>query len=67
MSRVLDKYESMSEFETVLEDARMQASNDWEEDFVKKAKENYAQYGMGMFWSEAQDRTLCRIAGPDDF
>ena len=66
MSKVLDRYKSMSEFESCLEDARMQASNDWEEEFVAKSKDNYDKYGMGMFWSEAQDKTLRRIAGPDD-
>lgn len=62
-----DRYKSMTEFEVILEDARMEASNDWEEEFVEKAKENYAKYGLAMFWSEAQDKTLRRIAGPDDW
>lgn len=67
MSKVFDKYKSMSEFETVLDDAKMSAANDWEEEFVKKAEGNYTQYGMGMFWSEEQDKVLRRIAGPDDY
>lgn len=66
MTKAFDRYDSMTEFETCLEDARMSASNDWEEEFVAKAQANYDKYGMGMFWSEAQDKTLRRIAGPDD-
>jgi len=61
-----DMYESMSEFEVMLEDARMSASSDREEEFVAKAEANYTIYGGRMFWSEAQDRWLRSIAGDDD-
>lgn len=64
--RVHDRYSSISSFESTLEDARMQARTQWEEDFVKKAKETYDKFGGGMFWSDKQDTTLRKIAGPDD-
>lgn len=64
--RVGDLYDSEHDFEVILEDARMNASTPWEEEFVKKAKESYEAHASLMFWSEKQDDILRKIAGPDD-
>ena len=66
-TKVEDQYKSMSDFEEILEDAVMAASTDREEEFVKKAKQNYDAYGGRMFWSEKQDRWLRSIAGAEDY
>ena len=62
--RVQDLYEE-KEFEELLEDARMNAANDWEESFVADMKTRYDQYGQRMYISEAQQTTLERIANDD--
>ena len=62
--RVQDLYEE-KEFEELLEDARMNAANDWEESFVADMKTRYDQYGRRMYISEAQQTTLERIANDD--
>lgn len=64
--QLVDHYNSMSEFEVILEDARMSASNDKEEEFVAQTKKKYNDWGGGMFWSEKQDRWLRSIAGAED-
>lgn len=65
-TKVVDLYDSMAEFESTLEDARMSATTDREEEFVAQTKEKYDKWGGRMFWSEKQDAWLRRIAGPDD-
>ena len=62
--RVQDLYEE-KEFEELLEDARMNAANDWEESFVADMKTRYDQFGRRMYISEAQQTTLERIANDD--
>ena len=64
MSRVQDHYEE-SEFEELLESARMNAANDWEEQFVADMKDRYGQYGRRMFISDSQQETLERIANDE--
>jgi hypothetical protein len=56
-------YTDSDELESLLEDARMNASTDWEESFVADMKERFEKYGMGMFISDAQQKHLERIAG----
>jgi len=58
-----DVYTDSDELESLLEDARMNASTDWEESFVADMKERFEKYGMGMFISDAQQKHLERIAG----
>lgn len=60
--RVQDLYDE-EEFEGLLENARMNAANDWEESFVADMKERFDEYGMSMFISEAQQKRLERIDG----
>lgn len=62
--RVQDIYDE-KEFEELLESARMNAANDWEESFVADMKTRYDQYGWRMYISEAQQTTLERIANDD--
>ena len=62
--RVQDLYEE-KEFEELLEDARMNAANDWEESFVADMKARYDQYGRRMFISDAQQGHLERIANDE--
>ncbi|AQW28672.1 hypothetical protein ACKZDW_08105 [Ralstonia syzygii subsp. celebesensis] len=62
--RVQDLYDE-KEFEELLESARMNAANDWEESFVADMKTRYDQYGRRMYISEAQQTTLERIANDD--
>ena len=62
--RVQDLYEE-KEFEELLESARMNAANDWEESFVSDMKTRFDQYGRRMYISEAQQTTLERIANDD--
>ena len=62
--RVQDLYKE-TEFEELLEGARMNAANDWEESFVADMKTRYDQYGRRMYISEAQQTTLERIANDD--
>ena len=60
--RVQDLYDE-EEFEGLLENARMNAANDWEESFVADMKTRFEEYGMSMFISEAQQKRLERIDG----
>lgn len=62
--RVQDIYDE-KEFEELLESARMNAANDWEESFVADMKTRYDQFGRRMYISEAQQTTLERIANDD--
>jgi hypothetical protein len=62
--RVQDLYQT-DEFEELLESARMNAANDWEESFVSDMKDRFDQYGRRMYLSEMQQQTLERIANDD--
>jgi hypothetical protein len=62
--RIQDIYDE-KEFEELLESARMNAANDWEESFVSDMKTRFDQYGRRMYISEAQQTTLERIANDD--
>lgn len=60
--KVCDRFDSSSEFEALLDDARMAASNDWEEAFVRSVKSRYDQYGGNTFLSDKQLAALEKIA-----
>ena len=62
--RVQDLY-AEKEFEALIEDARMNAANDWEESFVADMKDRYTEYGRRMFISDAQQQHLERIANDE--
>lgn len=57
-----DLYEE-DEFAGLLEDARMNASSDWDESFVASMKERFDKYGRSMYISESQSKQIARIAG----
>ena len=63
-STVADLYDDdLDAFESDLEDARMQADNDWDEKFVYDMRVRYDQYQGRMFISPAQHEQLLRIGG----
>lgn len=62
--RVQDLYQG-EEFAALLDDASMNAANDWEETFVAEMKARYAEYGRRMFISDAQHEHLERIASDE--
>lgn len=62
--RVQDLYEE-KEFEELIEDARMNAANDWEESFVADMKARFSEYGRRMFISDSQKDLLERIANDE--
>lgn len=62
--RVQDLYKE-KEFEELIEGARMNAANDWEESFVADMKDRYTQYGRRMFISDSQKDHLERIANDE--
>lgn len=64
MSQVQDIYQD-DEFEGLLEDARMNAANDWEEQFVADLIHKFDEYGRRMFLSDAQQEHLERIASDE--
>lgn len=59
--KVQDHY-THGEFEEILDDAEMNAANDWEEEFVSDMKQKFEQYGIRMFISERQIEIIERIA-----
>lgn len=61
MSTVQDHY-TEDDFEELLDDAKANAANDWEEQFVADMQTRYEQYGKRMFISPAQISKLERIA-----
>jgi hypothetical protein len=63
--RVQDLYQEEDEFEGLLEDARMNAANDWEESFVADMKAGFDQYGRRMYISDSQKEQLERIASDE--
>jgi|GEM_PF-4157138 len=64
MSQVQEIYKD-DEFEGLLEDARMNAANDWEENFVSDLSSKYGEFGRRMFLSDAQRDHLERIASDE--
>lgn len=63
--KLFDKYPSISDFEEILEDARMAACNDTEESFVAETIKKFESWGGRMYWSEKQDNWLRKIAGTE--
>lgn len=66
-TRLREFYTSLADFEVLLEDARMNANTQWEEDFVRDVGVKYKAQKFDMFWSEKQDQKLRAIAGPEDY
>ncbi len=62
--RIQDLYDTAG-FEELLESARMNAANDWEESFVADMTDRYVQYGRRMLISDAQQAHIERIANDE--
>ena len=60
-----DIYTDSDELEGILDDARMNASTDWEESFIADMKARFDKYGMAMFITGAQQEHLERIASDE--
>ena len=58
-----DVFDDESELKEMLEIARMNAENDWEENFVAGLLEKHKKYGARMYLSDLQLEHLKRIAG----
>lgn len=59
--KVQDNY-THDEFQELIDDAEMNAANDWEEQFVADISNKFEEYGIRMFISEKQREILERIA-----
>lgn len=57
-----DIYDDDAELSELLEAARMNAANDWEEKFIADMTEKFKQYGSGMYLSDLQNDNIKRIA-----
>lgn len=51
-----------AEFSQLLEDAKMNAANDWEENFVADLTKKFEEHGFGTYLSDLQNDRLKRIA-----
>lgn len=65
MSQTVADIYTEDEFEELLDSARMNAANDWEESFVSDMADRFAQYGRRMFISESQREHIERIASDE--
>ena len=62
--QVQDIYDD-DEFEGLLESARMNAANDWEETFISDLSSKFEEYGKRMYLSDSQLEHLERIASDE--
>ena len=62
--KVQDNYDH-DEFDGLLDSARMNAANGWEESFVSDMQAKFEEYGVRMYISEKQKEHLERIAGDE--
>lgn len=63
MSRVKDLYPKITDFDRLLEDAALNASTEWEMEFVDNMTGKYDTFGGEMFLTEAQHDKLRQVAG----
>lgn len=63
MTTVADEFDNVEDFDALLNEARMQASTDWEEDFIADLLDRFERFGSAMSLSERQLETVRRIAG----
>lgn len=55
-----------AEFSQLLEDAKMNAANDWEVNFVADMTKKFNEHGSDMYLSDLQNDRLKRIAAWGD-
>lgn len=66
MSTVADIFDDPLDFPDLIALAEIEASTDWEMEFVSGLSERYDRYEDDMFLSEKQLETLKKIAKVDD-
>ncbi len=62
---VSDQYKKVADFESLLDQAQMNAGTNWEEQVFSDLATRFRQYGAGMYFSESQREQLERIANED--
>lgn len=60
--QVRDVYDDEAQFAELLEAARMNAKNDWEENFISDLTEKFKEHGSNMYLSDLQNERVNRIA-----
>lgn len=60
-----DIFDDEAEFEELLESAKNNAANDWEENFIAGQIEKFEEFGRRMYLSESQQEHLERIANDE--
>lgn len=63
--QVSDVFDDETEFGELVESARMNAANDWEENFIAGIVDKFKKYGSNMYLSDLQLEHLKRIAGEE--
>lgn len=63
--QVQDLFDDEAEFGELVESARMNAANDWEEKFVAGIADKFKEFGRRMYLSDLQLEHLNRIAGDE--
>ena len=63
--QVQDLYDDEAEFKELIDCARMNAANDWEEKFVAGIADKFKEFGRRMYLSDLQLEHLNRIAGDE--
>lgn len=59
---ILDLFDSLKDFESMLDDAESNVRGGWETDFVNDMQENFLKWGYRMYLSDAQYNKLKTIA-----
>lgn len=65
MTAITEKFDTVEDFGLLLNDARMQASSDWEEGFIDDLLDRFERFGSAMSISDKQLEIIRRIAGED--
>jgi len=60
--QVQDLFDDEAEFQELLDTAKNNAANDWEENFISQQIDKFAQFGRQMYLSDLQLVNIRRIA-----
>ena len=63
--KVRHHFDDDEEFESLLSDAEINASSEWEMEFVADMRDRYEEYGTGMYLSDRQLEILERLANDE--
>ncbi|QOJ19516.1 MAG: hypothetical protein HRU77_01670 [Gammaproteobacteria bacterium] len=61
--QVQDLFDDEAEFQELLDTAKNNAANDWEENFIAQQIDKFSQFGRRMYLSDLQLEHINRIAG----